>query len=248
MKTMTTLQAALAALVLLAGCGPGGSLPTEPQQNPDPGGENPPPVDPPPAPQSLWPLTKDSTWTYDITDYERGGIKYDKVVTVKGPSEVPGTNGTQAIQVESVQALPTGAYTELSWQQETNGLVTRLREEDRRGSELLRVTVWSPATLKSLSALQNVDWSYTQGAVTEKIAFGDGTVTEEPEKPYRWRVTAVNESVTVPAGTFPNALRVERDRSDKTVNPRIYWLVPGVGKVKEDGDEKLEELRSYSVK
>lgn len=244
MKTVTKLQAALAALVLTVGCGGGGSLPLEPEPAPGP---TPPDTGGPaaPAPQSLWPLTRDSTWTYDITDDLEG--RFTKTVTVKGPGEVPGQPGTQAIQVESVQVNTFGTYVELSWQQETGGLVSRLREEDRRNGNLVRTTVWSPATLKMISQLRELNWSHTQGAVTERIAKGDGSVTEEMEKPYVWTVKGVNETVSVPAGTFDNALRLERTRADQPDSLRIYWLVPGVGKVKEDGTDRLEELRSYSV-
>jgi hypothetical protein len=243
MKAMTKRQAALAALLLAVGCGSGGSLPTEPE--PGPGGVvAPPPDDTPPitpVAQSLWPLTTGSTWSYDIDDPQRG--RFTKTVTVKGPAEVPGQPGVQAIQVESVKPH----ITELSWQQEADGLVKRLREEDRLpGGNLARTAVWSPATLKSLSALRELNWTYTQPGVIERVAYFDGSVTEEPEKPYEWRVVAVDESVNVPAGTF-KALRVERDRTDKT-SKRIYWLVPGIGKVKEDSPDGLEELRSYSVK
>jgi len=126
--------------------------------------------------------------------------------------------------------------------------VNRFREEDRRNGNLVQTTVWSPATLKTLSQLRELNWSYTQRTVTEKIAKGDGSVTEAPERPYVWTVKGVNETVSVPAGTFNNALRVERTREDKSDTLRIYWLVPGVGKVKEDGTDRLEELRSYSVK
>jgi hypothetical protein len=237
----TKLQAALAALVFTAGCGAGGSLPTD-DNDPPPGAEQPGPAAP--AATSLWPLTTGSTWTYAITDDIQG--QFTKTVTVKGPSAVPGQSGVQAIQVESVQNT-SPAYVELSWQQESGGMVNRVREEDRRGGSLVQTTVWSPATLKMISQLRELGWSHTQGTVTERIAMGDGSVTEAPEKPYVWTVKAVNEPVAVPAGTFPNALRVERTRSDKTDTLRTYWLVPGVGKVKETG-ERLEELTSYSIK
>jgi hypothetical protein len=245
MKThMTKVVAALAALALTAGCGGGGSLPTDK----DPVIDDPGPADPgnpPPASAtSLWPLTTGSTWTYAITDDVYG--KFDKVVTVKGPGEVPGMPGTQAIQVESVQ-FRTPSYTERSWQQDSDGIVRRLREEDRSDGDLLRVTMWSPATLKSISQLRELSWSYEQGPVTEQTSFGEGTTpTSEPVKPYIWRVMAVNETVEVPAGKFTNALRLQRDRTDKEKTPKVYWLVPGVGKVKETGD-RTEELRSYTI-
>ncbi len=61
----------------------------------------------------------------------------------------------------------------------------------------------------------------------------DDGLGEEKEQTYVWRVLAVNETVTVPAGTFTNAIRIERDRPDKEGKLRTYWLVPGIGKVKE---------------
>lgn len=237
------LQAALAALVFTAGCGAGGSLPTD-EEGPPPGSEQPGPSAP--SATSLWPLTTGSSWTYAIPDDPTYG-QITKTVTVKGAGEVPGQSGVQAIRVESVQTSQP-VFTELSWQQEANGMVSRLREEDRKDGSLVRTTVWSPATLKMLSQPRELNWSYAQTAVTERIAMGDGSVTEEPEKPYVWRVLGVNETVTVPAGTFTNALRVQRERTDKTTDkPRTYWLVPGVGKVKETG-QRTEELTSYSIK
>ncbi|MBF5041497.1 hypothetical protein FGE12_03795 [Aggregicoccus sp. 17bor-14] len=244
MKTQKTkVLAAFAALVFTAGCG-GGSLPTDDGSGVDPGPVNPQP-NPPASATSLWPLTTGSTWTYAIT--EKDGRRYTKDVTVKGLQDVPNQPGVQAIQVESVQQR-TPVYLERSWQQESGGLVTRLREEDHHDGQLYSVSVWSPATLKSISASHEVGWTYTQGEVTEKVAYTDGTpATSEPMKPYLWRIIAVNETVEVPAGKFTNAVHLQRDRTDKDGKVRDYWLVPGVGKVKEDG-ERLEELSSYSVK
>ena len=57
----------------------------------------------------------------------------------------------------------------------------------------------------------------------------------------------VGVTVTVPAGTFTNAIQVRRERTDKPDYLRRYWLVPGVGKVREEG-ERTEELSSYDIK
>ena len=232
------IVAAMAAVVWLAGCGGGGSLPTgdgtKDQELPGT------PVKPSPeAPQSLWPLTTGSTWTYRITDPTRG--VFDKSVEVMGPQAVPETAST-AILVRSVQPH----LEEQSWQLELdNGTVVRLREEDLKAGAIVRVTTWSPATVKSLAQFQNAGWSY-QSVIRELTRQDDGLV-EEKERTYVWRVLAVNESVTVPAGTFTHAIKVQRDRPDKEGSTRTYWLVPGIGKVKEDG-ERLEELVSHDVK
>jgi hypothetical protein len=239
--------AALAAAVWLVGCGGGGSLP--PGGNPfppttpelpglpvDPPGTDP---DKPGTIQSLWPLTTGSSWTYRITEPMRG--IFDKRVEVLGPQRVPDTTLT-ATAVRSVQPH----LEERSWQVELqDGVVVRLREEDLKGGALARVMTWSPATVKSLARAQEQGWSY-ESTIREVTRLGDGTV-EEKERTYVWTVLAVNETVTVPAGTFTNTIKVQRDRADKDDKRRIYWLVPGVGKVKEDG-ERLEELVSYDVK
>ena len=56
-----------------------------------------------------------------------------------------------------------------------------------------------------------------------------------------WKVIAVAESVTVPAGTF-TALVIEKTGG----TPKRYWFVRGVGKVKETGTQ-TEELQSFDV-
>jgi hypothetical protein len=244
--------AALAAVVWLAGCGGGGSLPTPgdepgPTTNPDgtvplPGA----PVDPAtpgngntPAPQSLWPLTSGSKWTYRITEDMRG--VFDKTVEVIGPQTVPDTTMT-AIAVRSIQPH----LEERSWQvQLDSGLVVRLREEDIKSGTIARVTTWSPATVKSVAVAHEQGWSYSS-SIREVTRLDDGT-EEAKDKTYVWTVKAVNETVTVPAGTFTNAIRIERDQPDKDGKLRTYWLVPGIGKVKEDG-ERLEELVSHDIK
>jgi hypothetical protein len=239
-------RAVLGALTAmwLVGCGGGGSLPTEPS-GPNPSTPSLPddPLQPdkptPEGPQSLWPLTTGSSWMYRITDPVRG--VFDKEVQVVGPEAVPGTDMTATL-VRSMQPH----LEERSWQLELqNGMVVRLREEDLKEGAVVRVTTWSPATVKSLAKAQQAGWSY-ESRIRELTRMDDGTV-EERDRTYLWRVLAVNETVTVPAGTFTNAIKVQRDRPDKAGKERIYWLVPGIGKVKEDG-ERLEELVSHNVK
>ncbi|MDC0714969.1 hypothetical protein POL68_41355 [Stigmatella sp. ncwal1] len=238
-----SVVAALVAGAWLVGCGGSGSLPIG--ANDPPGGPGVLPGDPvnpspeePNVRQSLWPLTTGSSWTYRITDPVRG--TFDKTVEVLGLENVPET-ATKATAMRSTQPH----LEELSWQVELdNGMVVRLREEDRKGGALARVTTWSPATVKSLARPQALNWS-TASTIRELTRLDDGS-QEEKERTYTWRVVAVNETVTVPAGTFTNALKVLRDRPDKDGKERIYWLVPGVGKVKEDG-ERLEELSSYTI-
>lgn len=249
--------AALVAVTCWVGCGEGGSLPTEDTReqpaktNPDgtvdlpdiPATPEPEPGEgKPEPPPSLWPLTKGSTWTYRITDPKQG--TFEKRVEVLGEQTVPETTMT-ATAVRSSQ--PFLNRTELSWQIDLNGVVVRLREEDHEANKLAQVMTWSPATVKALAREQPAGWSF-ESRITELTRYPSGTKeSESKEKVYVWTVEAVNETVTTAAGTFPNAIRLKRTRADKESKDRTYWLVPGIGKVKEDG-ERLEELESYDVK
>lgn len=233
----------LPTLVALAGCegggipdpapgGGGGGGPTEQIEPPE---ELPKPSDPV---KSLWPLTTGSSWTYRIDDPLRG--TFEKTVTVLGPQKVP-ERDVEAIAVQSVQPH----LEELSWQIDQDGLVSRLREEDSKDGMLVRVMSWTPSTLKSLSAEQPVGWQKSISA-HEVEQLPDGTLKTEKDKVFLWAVVAVEETVTTPAGTF-KALKVTRERPDKTDWTRTYWLVPGVGKVREEG-ERTEVLLRYDIK
>ena len=208
-----------------------------------PGGNVSQPVvpDPPPAQHSLWPLTQGSSWTYRITDPVTG--TFPKDVTVQGPAQVS-DKGASAIAVVSVQPH----IEEHSWQIVVDGKVLRLREEDRKNGQPVRDVTWQPSLMmKALSDPKSAGWTETVTLVETERNLLTGAV-DEKEKVYAWTVEAVNQTVTTPAGTFTNAIKLKRSRPDKTDwETRTYWLVPGVGKVREEG-ERLEELTRYDVK
>jgi hypothetical protein len=262
-------MAALAAGWVLVACGGGSSLPPGDSQNPpggnpdgsidvpgevvDPGGENP-DTHNPAASTSLWPLTTGSTWVYDIDDKVLG--KFKKTVTVLGPREVPDTQGKMtAVLVHSRQDRTSAGtvYEEYSYQLElTNGLVVRLREEDHRDGAQIRSTTWSPATVKSVAkAPDALPWSY-QSAVQELTVLGDGT-KEDSDPTYTWHVVETGLTLQTKAGTFTNVIKVRREKLNdagevKDGKERTYWLAPGVGKIREEGERTDEELSSYDVK
>jgi len=193
--------------------------------------------------KSLWPLTAGSTWTYRIT--EVGLPPFDKVVKVLGVETVPDST-VQAAAVLSEQPH----LTEKSWQVERDGLAFRVREEDRRQGFLVRRSTWDPANVKSLAAVpQDTSWTH-EARVLETTFFAADSSTEQKERTYVWTVLGMGETVTVPAGTFSNAIRVQRQRFNAEgleKDVRTYWLVPGVGKVREEG-ERTEELLQYDVR
>ena len=190
---------------------------------------------------NLWPLTPGSSWTYRITDPADGPSS--KEVSVQGTTQVPGTS-VSAISVVSVQPH----IEERSWQTVAEGKVLRLREEDRKAGEVVRVITWEPSLMmKALAEAKPAGWTETVTLVENERDETTGALIEK-EKVYAWAVEALGESISTPAGTFSNAIRLLRTRPDKADwEPRTYWLVPGVGKVREEG-ERTEELVRYDVK
>lgn len=66
----------------------------------------------------------------------------------------------------------------------------------------------------------------------------------------RFTVEAHGETLTVPAGTFNDVIRVRRDRVGFTNDSsKQFWFAPGVGKIREldllSGD--IEELTAYDI-
>jgi hypothetical protein len=58
-----------------------------------------------------------------------------------------------------------------------------------------------------------------------------------------WKVVAIGEMVTVPAGTF-SAVVIEKVGGTST---KRYWFARGVGKVREQSGSQIEELTGYMV-
>ncbi|HET8541187.1 MAG TPA: hypothetical protein VFL83_15035 [Anaeromyxobacter sp.] len=186
------------------------------------------------GPPVLAPLGTGARWTYRVTDPVKG--VFDKDVVVLGPAAVPESSAA-AIEVRDTE--PTGEET--AWVGVEGGFLVRHREEDRRAGVLVRATTWTPGAPKTLAVEARAGFT-ARITVNEREWHPDDTVsTKSPV--YRFTVVATGVKVTVPAGTF-SCVQVERERLDKVDPKRTYWLAPGVGKVREEG-ERVEELRSY---
>jgi hypothetical protein len=99
--------------------------------------------------------------------------------------------------------------------------------------------------MKSLAAWQPPGWTRT-ATVLETVHDGQGNLVSEKEKEFAWTVDEVDVTITTAAGSWDNAVKIRRIRNDKENWERVYWLVPGVGKVFEEG-ERREELIRFEV-
>lgn len=233
------LSTVMLSAAIAAGCGsgePGGAEATPtPDGSPTPTGTAQPGV-------SHLPLKQGATWVYqttDVADAEMGS----KTTTVEAPETVPG--GTiQAFRVRSVKE--DGDYV-VSWQQDTGTQIVRHREESyavggvKRSEETydpgkIRIDV-SPDKM-----VVGATWTTTFNETVFDASTGTTTTQSRSDQ---WTVEALDESVSVPAGTF-QCLRLRRIGTEAGQSDKTYWFAAGVGKIKEVGGQE-EVLMSYTI-
>jgi hypothetical protein len=226
----TFLGLAFAALAALSACG---------NETVTPGGDD----DGGGGTGRYLPLSVGSTWTWRVTD--SAGTSYDKVSTVEAMEDVGGAKaGTMAYRVRTTGS---GGDT-VSWQEDTGTAIVRHREQDFRVDGTMKTdSVYTPYKLRvdesAAHLAAGVDYQLSFTEVATKIA--DGT-SQTLQKGETWSVVAVDEKVTVPAGTFTclHLMRVGTD--DAAGAGKEYWFARGVGKVKETGGQ-TEELARFTL-
>lgn len=225
---MRHLMLVAALLVVSAACGPGGS---------NPPGTNPPNTKQPVVPpeESWYPLTVGSRWTYRIT--EESGLVYEKVRDAVS-SQMRSGRRTWVLESRDPYEI-TRAFN----QYEQNTGVWRVRDEriEPVSGRVFEVNEYEPYTLRLPPIVAGLQRS-------EEYVFhrfdGSGNHVKSNSKTHHWEVVSLDVEVTVPAGTF-RAAHVRRINHDGS-KTREFWLVKGVGKVKETADF-VEELTSYHI-
>jgi hypothetical protein len=196
-----------------------------------------------PASARLLPLAVGTTWTYQVTA-SAGATPVLKKNTVEAYEDVGGRKaGTQAFRVRTEKT--DGAT--VSWQEDRCDAVVRHREQtfslanaltDEQFYQPSKPRVDESAAHTALGAT----WTSAYTEVTVDPATGAETTKTKVEN---WTVEAVDEDVTVPAGTF-RCIRLHKVGADAGQADKRFWFAPGVGKIKEEGDQ-LEELASYAL-
>ncbi len=187
----------------------------------------------------LFPLTVGNSWTYNITvDSNLAGQKTQTVLRTDMHPDAEG----EVFVLESLK--PSGSRT-VSYQQKRGGDTVRYVEEIHKASggppssevyTPYKLRVWNDALVVGEQRVE----SYSENSKDP-----DGIITGEFAKTEEWVVGAI-ESVTVPAGTFDDAVRIHRT-TVTTATEKTYWFAPGVGKIREVGKGQTEELESFTV-
>ncbi|MFZ5438544.1 MAG: hypothetical protein ACOZQL_00980 [Myxococcota bacterium] len=198
-----------------------------------------------PAPSTgrLLPLSAGASWTYKITDSK--GVFSDKKTTVEALEDVGGAKaGTRAFRVRTED---TGGAT-ISWQEDTGTAVVRHREQEfDSANKQLTDTFFTPSKLRlDESAAHLTDRATFTTTHTERVTDLSTMITSSVDKTETWTVESLDEAVTVPAGTF-HCVRLHRVGAAMGSSDKLYWFARGVGKVKETGGARSEELQAYSI-
>jgi hypothetical protein len=181
------------------------------------------------------PLVVGATWTYEVDD---GVETTTQTVTVEAEDTFAGAEpGARGFRVLTRKAY---GVTETAWWEDRGDQVVRHRELsiDGKGHAF-----GDESFVPGRPVVDELAKHLTPGATWKQhfsdIILDSGT-TYSDCKSDKFEVDAVDEAVTVPAGTFA-ALKVVR-----TDTGAVDWFAPGVGRVKHAAGSKAE-LVSFSI-
>lgn len=228
----------------------------------------------PKATGPILPWNVGNRWTYRVTDSagvttKETTIEEEETVGGTGPNA-----DKRAYRV--VTKKQDGADQTISWQVDEGDTVIRYREQAFSAStdELEQEEYWEPSKLHVDGTEEHTTagarWLLTYkefkidigpptggaaatggagggpstgGAPASGGTSGSGGTVTEAEARDLWSVDGVGEQVTVPYGTFGDCIIFQKVGGSQ---PKTYWYVRGVGKVKETGSQ-TEELVSYEL-
>jgi hypothetical protein len=193
--------------------------------------------------ESLLPFKEGNTWTYRVTE---GSETFTKVTVVEAEEPVGGEGPNSEVLANRVTTTKKdGLDKTVSWQKYEDGILKRFREQGfNPGDGSLEIDeYWTPYKLhvddNAEHTADGVSWIEEYDET--KLEVGTSPVTST--KRDVWSVQETDATVTVPAGTFDNAIVLVKSGAS---TQKTYYYVPGVGKVKELGGQ-TEELVEYVV-
>lgn len=190
---------------------------------------------------SLFPLETGNSWTFRTT---KGTATGSKTQTVGELQKVGGDGPMSGVMAYLMTTTKDDGMDKTeSWQAELEGKIVRYRERSYSASDgqVELEEYWDPYKLRIDGTQLTAGTTYTEEYNETKVMAGAAPVTAVSSD--AWRVVAVDEMVTVPAGTF-NTVLIEKVGGTST---KRYWFARGVGKVKEQSGAQLEELMSYKL-
>jgi hypothetical protein len=191
---------------------------------------------------SLLPWKAGNRWTYRVTEADEVRTKETAIL----PEEAVGGSGPhRLVKANKVVTKKDDGDQTFSWQARVGERVVRYRENELKEGNTASSGEehYDPAKLNvdESAAHTTLGAKWTEEYKETKVSkSGVPTTSDQSDA---WTVEAVDESVTVPAGTF-KAVVLSRTAGGA---PKKFWFVRGVGKVKETDGPQTEELVSYQL-
>jgi hypothetical protein len=181
-------------------------------------------------------------WTYRVIT-DTGTT--EKTTTVQGLERVGAGPHAAKQAFKVVTTKSDGRDKTVSWQAVSGDKVLRFREQSYSAStgELTLDTYWDPYKLHVDGTAEHTRAEASWYEEYQETDEAPGAAPVTTTKKDRWLVEAVEQRVTVPAGTFEHVLVLTKAAAS---SQKTYYYVRGVGKIKETGGQ-TEELVSYSV-
>jgi hypothetical protein len=187
------------------------------------------------------PLVVGASWTYDTSDM--GAPNVVKTSTVEAFEDVGDRKA--GVLAYRVRTRKSGAHGDVvSWQEDRCTSIVRHREQsfDLAGT-LLTDQFYVPSKLRVDESAGHLAVGMTWTTAYTEVEVDPVLGTKTVSKDETWSVEALDESVTVAAGTF-TCLKVHKLTSGQA--DKRYWFAAGVGKVREEG-EQIETLTAFTV-
>jgi hypothetical protein len=191
---------------------------------------------------SLYPLVDGASWTYVVTN-TMGQVLGMETIDVTETV----WNGGQAWEwVDSPNANGNWSVSTIV---RDGDLVLRVHREEMGQLGVTALLDYEPGFARANDAWTSV--GFTEELLYDRTAYdalGQNPVVEA--RGHTYEVMAIDEPVTVPAGTF-DCVKVERVRTlgAEAGSLAWFWFAPGVGKVREERpvEMEIEELASVSI-
>jgi hypothetical protein len=192
--------------------------------------------------QSLYPLVDGARWTY-VTTTTGGQVLGMDIVDLQEST----WNGMQAWEL--IDSPNVNGNWDVSTLISDGDLVLRVHREEHDSVGLTAILDYDPGFLRASEAWTEV--GIMEEFLYERTAYdANGQNPMVEPRGHTFEVLALDEEVTVPAGTF-NCVKVERVRTVgfEAGTLAIFWFAPGVGKVREERplEMEVEELISVSI-
>lgn len=180
---------------------------------------------------SLFPIAVGNRWEYQVIGSK--GAEPTKTQVVTGTAADSGREGYMLSTTQGAKLVTSIQYFD-------GDLLLRAFEETSKAGVFQERLRFAPAQLRVDTGTTRLGATYANQHVEEHLDETGDEVSPPVSKMHFFTVEAVDDAVTVPAGTF-RAVRIRRD--SETGPSKTYWYARGVGKVREIGGQTEDLLR-----